>query len=175
MAKYYLNFALKIQWLGETSIAYTPESFAEASILISYPEIVEMVQYFSQTFQKVGVVEAQAEVIKNEAKTSTASGNSSLTATLTKLDNKLSSVSDTAFICQQKSVNQESLLTLCACLTGYIQESAKVLTKENILSKEQDLIFSGLREAIELRNYLGRYTTNSKKIYQSGYFYFLAA
>ena len=61
---YYLRFALNIQWSGETSIVYTPESFAEAPISISKPEIVEMLRCFSESFQKVAVIATNAEAAK---------------------------------------------------------------------------------------------------------------
>lgn len=174
---YYLRFALNIQWSGETSIVYTPESFAEAPISISKPEIIEMLRCFSKSFQKVAVIETKAEAVKSDVKSGSVSEiNSSVAvATLPKVESKLSLVSDTAFICEQKSLSQESLATLCNDLTIYIQDSTKPLTGENLLGSENHAVFSGLRESIDLRSYLSRYTTSTKKMYRNGYLYFLVA
>lgn len=174
---YYLRFALNIQWSGETSIVYTPESFAEAPISISKPEIVEMLRCFSESFQKVAVIATNAEAAKSDAKSASGSEtNSSVAvATLSKVESKLNLVSDTAFICEQKSLNQKSLATLCDDLAVYIQDSTKSFTGDNLLDSDNHALFSGLRESIDLRSYLSRYTTSTKKMYRNGYLYFLLA
>jgi hypothetical protein len=174
---YYLRFALNIQWSGETSIVYTPESFAEEPISISKPEIVEMLRYFSKSFQQVAVIETKAEAVNNDLRSASVSEtNSSVAvATLRKVESKLSLVSDTAFICEQKALNQESLVNLCDNLARYIQDSTKSLTSDNLLNSENHALFSGLRESIDLRSYLSRYATSTKKMYRNGYLYFLVA
>lgn len=174
---YYLRFALNIQWSGKTSIVYTPESFAEEPISISKPEIVEMLRYFSQSFQQVAVIETKAESVNDDVKSVSVSGkNSSVSvATLPKAEIKLSLVSDTAFICEQKALNQESLVTLCDSLARYIHDSTKSFTGDNLLNSDNHALFSGLRESIDLRSYLSRYATSTKKMYRNGYLYFLLA
>ncbi|MBM0740370.1 hypothetical protein JOY44_01850 [Phormidium sp. CLA17] len=174
---YYLHFALNIQWSSETSIVHTPESFAEAPISISKPEIIEMLNCFSKGFQQVAVMETKAEVVKSDVKSASVSEtNSSITvATPLKVESKLSLVSDTAFICEQKALNQESLVALCDNLARYIQDSTKSFNGDNLLDADNHALFSGLRESIDLRSYLSRYITSTKKMYCNGYLYFLVA
>jgi hypothetical protein len=169
--RYYLRFALDIQRHSETNIVYTPESFVEEPVPLSVPAISEMITRFISSFEKVAVVKPRVEFIKHEMVAGTVSEHGSATATIQKPVETISSVEATVFIRQQQSLDADSFNALLSDLCNYIHETSRLITPETILSDTCSINFSGLREAIEIRNYLSRFAISSKKIYRSGYLY----
>jgi len=157
--KYTLNFSLKLQ-KNNSFIVYNPEAFAEKTpISISVPDVVKIFDHFIETFEKVGITEQSAnKTIPSEEKT--------------KDTTALTGLSATAYICQVQQLNQTALTKFCTELTEYLQKCCSDISK-SFLSEEVNLSIAGLREIIELRNYLARYTKSKKKAYQNGYLYIM--
>ena len=156
--KYTLNFSLKLQ-KNNSFIVYNREAFAETPISISVPDVVKIFDHFIETFEKVGITEQPANnTIPSEEKT--------------KDTTALTGLSATAYICQVQQLNQTALTKFCTELTEYLQKCCSEISK-SFLSEEVNLSIAGLREIIELRNYLARYTKSKKKAYQNGYLYIM--
>ncbi|WP_017304436.1 hypothetical protein [Spirulina subsalsa] len=84
----------------------------------------------------------------------------------------LKGLSGKVYYCQVKNLNSEALTQFCRELIGYIQKSSSQMNPENFISDDASVWVSGIMEALEIRNYLARYTKNSsKKNIQNGYLY----
>jgi hypothetical protein len=149
--KYTLNFSLGLD-RQDAYVIYNSERFTESPILISIPEIVDSFEHFLRAFEAVNSVESGA---LNQVAVSA----------------DLNRFADTAYICQSRALNEAALDRFCADLTNYFQHCCLRVPAEGLLAEETNLYVSGLREVIELRNYLAKYTRSPKKIYQNGYLY----
>lgn len=156
--KYTLNFSLTLE-KRHSYIVYNPEAFAETPISISVPDVVKIFEHFIKTFELLGITEQPANnTIPTEEKTKD-------TTALTGLSAK-------AYICQVQQLNETALTKFCTELTEYLQKCCSEISR-SFLSEEVNLSISGLREVIELRNYLARYTKSKKKAYQNGFLYIM--
>jgi hypothetical protein len=153
---YTLNFSLNLERQG-SSIIYNSEEFVEKPIFISVPDVVKILEHWIEGFEQVGVIEM------SQRQTEFSKGASPLVG-----------LSAKAYICKSQDLNDKELSQLCIEITEYLQNRCSVISSENILSEEVGLYISGLREIIELRNYLTRYINSRKKMYQNGYVYIMS-
>ena len=167
--KYTLNFILKLKHDG-SSIIYDPKAFLEQPLAISVSEIIEMVQRFTQEFEEVGIVEDNA-VEPNASKATNDEKKSVQTSSKSSI--ALKGLSGRTYIRQSKKLDDEVLKQLCADIAEYLKTQCEKLTGENLLSPEIGILFSGIIEATEVRNYLSQYTRSSKKNFQNGYLYIM--
>lgn len=171
---YTLNFSLEINKQG-SYIIYDPDKFAEKPIAISVPNVVKIFESFIKSFEEVGILEdTSSKSIQSQAENSTdhrddqkqLSEQKSITTSPT-----LKGLSGKAYICKSKELDKTVLSQFCTELTQYLQICCSKFSPEKFLSEENNLYVSGLREVLELRNYLAKYTKSNKKIYQNGYLY----
>jgi len=157
--KYTLNFSLTLE-KRNSYIVYNPEAFAETPISISVPDVVKIFEHFINTFEPpVGITEQPAtNTIPGEEKT--------------KDTTALIGLSAEAYICQVQQLNKTDLTKFCTELTEYLQKCCSEISK-SFLSEEVNVSISGLREVIEIRNYLAKFTKSEKKAYQNGYLYIM--
>lgn len=153
---YTLNFLLKLERQG-SSIIYNSEEFAEKPISISVPDVVKILGHWIEGFEEVGIIEMSQRDTEFSKEASLLVG-----------------LSAKAYIHKSQNLNDAKLSHLCVEITEYLQNCCSVISSENILSEEVGLYISGLREIIELRNYLARYINSRKKMYQNGYVYIMS-
>lgn len=176
--KYILNFSLNLE-RHDRCIVYDGERFTEKPISISVREVVKAIDYFVESFEEVGIVEKSAN--KHEPTSTEKKVNEDNVAQEQSIDlipitksTALRGISGKAYICQSKELNEEVLDQICAELTRYSQECCSQIFTNYFLSEDNNLYVSGLREVLEVRNYLAKYTRSKKKIYQNGYLYITA-
>jgi len=156
--KYTLNFSLKLE-MHNSCIVYNGEGFADTPISISVPDVVKIFEHFIEKFEQQGITEQPVtKTIPNEEKT--------------KDTNALTGLSARAYTCQVQKLDETVLNNFCIELTEYLQKCCSEISK-SFLSEEANLSIAGLREVIEIRNYLVRYTKSKKKAYQNGYLYIM--
>jgi hypothetical protein len=173
--KYTLNFSLKLE-RHHSFIVYNSELFTEKPIPISVPDVVKLFEQFIKTFEEVGIIEQPtSKTIPSEEKTQ-----GTTVAHEEKLSDSKSVTGSTALIglsgkariCKSQDLDEAVIEQFCTELTKYVQICcSKISEKDKFLSEEINLYISGLREVIELRNYLTKYTRSKKKAYQNGYLY----
>lgn len=173
---YYLHFSLKID-RRDSCVVYNPERFAGNPIPISVPDVVKIIENFIQQFEKVGIIEEhnnQTISIKNKNQKNIASNQEN--------ERELSSIqapkplyglSGHVYICKLESLQKDKLDLLCTELVEYIKKCSSDISQYHFLSEQVNLDISGLKEVIEIRNYLSMYTQTKKKQYQNGYFYIM--
>lgn len=181
--KYYLNFVLGLEQEG-SNVIYNPGDFEEKPVAISSPEIVKMIENFVSNFKKVAIVESPT--VKKEKKPDIVDIQDSKPEATPDDKNEshkyeddksainLRVVSGQAYICQKQNIQESSIEKLCEELVDYLKKCLSQLQKEKILSEELNSEFAGMREALELRNYLARFVKSKKKIYKSGYIYIIS-
>lgn len=155
---YTLNFSLTLE-KHHSYIVYNREAFAETPISISVPDVVKIFEHFIKTFEEVGITEQPAN-------------NTTPSEEKTKDTTALTGLSAKAYICQVQQLNETALTKFCTELTEYLQKCCSEISK-SFLSEEVNLSISGLREVIELRNYLAKFTQSKKKAYKNGYLYIM--
>lgn len=177
--KYTLNFSLKPD-LQDQLIVYDEGGFTEQPIIISVPAVVEILDHFIKfnSFNQVGVVEkslnkpksvsSKKKIDKDDASKELSIDSISITQPTT-----LKLICTKAYVCQTKQLDKEALAQICAELTKYLQECCSRIS-DDFLSDDNNLHISGLREVLEVRNYLAKYTKSEKKHYQDGYLYIAA-
>ncbi|MGL4379282.1 MAG: hypothetical protein ACRCT1_22785 [Microcoleaceae cyanobacterium] len=174
--KYLLYFSLELKKEG-SDIVYDQEKFAEEPIAISVPDVVSIFESFIASFEEVGIFEKSSPTtIQNREKNATdhadvrepLSEQKSINTSST-----LKGLSGKAYICQSKELDEKILHEFCTRLTEYLQICCSQFSPDTFLLPENGLYISGMREVIELRNYLAKYTRSSKKIYQQGYLYIM--
>lgn len=176
--KYTLNFSLGLKKEG-SHIVYDPEKFAGKPVEISVPDVVKILESFIQSFEQVGIVEQTLpKSIQSQEKEKNGTDNSSdkqisEQKSLAKFPD-LKSLAGKAYICKSKELDETVLNQFCTELTEYLQVCCSNFSPKNFLSEENGLYVSGLKEVLELRNYLARYTSSNKKNYQNGYLYIMA-
>lgn len=174
--KYTLNFALKLEQ-DNSSIVYNSEGFTEKPIPISVPEIVTIFEHFIETFDEVGIIEKPNTKIpiRGENKGTKVDHKEKLSDSKSvTLDPPLKGLSGKAYICKSKELDEAILEKFYTDLIEYFQICCSKISPDNFLSEEINSDISGLREVIELRNYLAKYTKSKQKKYQDGYLYIAA-
>nr|MDZ8016347.1 hypothetical protein [Nostoc sp. ZfuVER08] len=176
--EYTLNFSLKLD-RHDRCIVYDKEGFTENPIALSVPEVVKALDHFVESFEEVGILEKPLNKRESTStKKKTNEGNlaqeQSIYSIPTTKSTALKGISGKAYICQSKELNEEVLDKVCTELTRYFQECCSQISTKNFLSEDNDVYVSGLREVLEVRNYLAKYTRSKKKIYQNGYLYIAA-
>lgn len=168
--KYTLNFSMKLEKDG-SYIVYNPQEFTEQPILISFPDIVSTFERFIAKFEEVGIVDnLPIQKAQNDKKNRRDKVRSQKQLPEQKSINKsitLKGLSGRAYICKSKDLDENVLNQFCSELTDYIHKFGSELSSKTFLSKE--ISFSGLREVIELRSYLVKYTKD--KQIANGYLY----
>jgi hypothetical protein len=173
---YTLNFSRKLKKDG-TEVIYDPEGFDDQPIRISVPDVVKLFEEFIKNFEKAGLVEqsSQKDVQSDETKiyenvksSNAVAGETKSPATAT---GALKALSGEVYYCQVKKINTEALTQLVTGLTEYMKKSFFKMTPENFLSEDTHVLVSGIKEVLEVRNYLVRYTQSDKKYIQNGYLY----
>ncbi|WP_416666786.1 hypothetical protein [Egbenema bharatensis] len=177
--KYTLNFSLKLDRDDHHCIVYDKGGFTENPIAISIPEIVKALEHFITVFEEVGVVEEPSSKndsahTKKKANEGDIGQKESVDSMQTAKSTVLKGISGKAYICQSKELNEEALARICSDLTSYFQECYSKISTENFLSDDNNSYISGIREVLEIRNYLAKYTRSKKKSYQNGYLYISA-
>lgn len=170
---YSLRFAHTLRKEGST-IVEDPDVFIVGPVRISMPEVAAMVQRFIGDFEPMGIVES-GNIVNNDAKPveevfSNINGSSAKDFAKNKTTS-LKSLQGKAFVRQKEKIDPATLKTLRAELVEYLARSTSDLSENNLLSEDTDLLTSGIREALELRNYLRSWVGNQKKIYKEGYVY----
>lgn len=176
--KYTINFSLKLKKEG-SYIVYDTEKFAEKPIEISVPDVVKILESFIKSFEQVGILEqASPKSIQSQEKekngTDTPGDRQLSEQKPITTSTDLKGLSGKAYICKSKELDETVLNQFCTELTEYIKMCCLNFSPENLLSEQNGLYVSGLREVLELRNYLARYTRSNKKNYQNGYLYIMA-
>lgn len=173
--KYTLNFSLKLE-RHDSFIVYNSEAFTENPIQISVPDVVKLFEQFIETFEEVGIIDQLAiKTIPSEDKpqgTTVADQEKLFDSKSVTRSTALIGLSGKARICKSKDLDEAVIKQFCTELTKYLQICcSKISDQDKFLSEEINLYISGLREVIELRNYLTKYTRSKKKAYQNGYLY----
>lgn len=177
--KYTLNFSLKLDRDDHHCIVYDKGGFTENPIAISIPEIVKALEHFIKVFEEVGVIEEPSSKngsahTKKKANEGDIAQEESVDSMQTTKSNVLKGISGKAYIRQSKELNEKALEKICSDLTSYFQECCSKISTGNFLSDDKNLYISGIKEAIEIRNYLAKYTGSKKESYQNGYLYISA-
>lgn len=78
--------------------------------------------------------------------------------------------------CVNSSNLKSAFKKLCCEIATYISASLSSLSAENLLEMKLNPVFSGIQEAIDLRNYLLTFVKNpnKKKMYQEGFIYIMS-
>jgi len=172
--KYNLNFSPKIEWRDQC-VVYDEKKFTEQPIQISVPGVVELVEPFLKAFEEVAITDQlTSHPTLNEEKSkenSPAQENSLVDSKPTIKPTAPRAVDAKAYICRSKDLDKKALEQFCSDLARYFQSGCSQISSENLLSEEVNLYISGLREVLEIRNYLARY---AKKNYQNGYLYIVS-
>ncbi|PHM07626.1 hypothetical protein [Nostoc sp. 'Peltigera malacea cyanobiont' DB3992] len=169
---YHLHLALRIE-REDSQIFYNSEAFADkAPIVISVPEIVEILSHFISEFEKVAVVDKDTgksterkDAISETAPKFNSSQNNPKKAV------SLRSVSTIAYIKQLKIIDKSSIENLCTALKDYLSKALSELSQSDLLNDELTFLLAGIQEVCELRNFLVRYvkTYKQSKMYNDGY------
>jgi len=173
---YTLNFSRKLKKDG-AEVIYDPKEFDDQPIRIKVPDVVKLFQEFIKNFEKAGLVDqsSQKDVQSDETKIdenvnvgNVVAGETKSPATTT---GGLKALSGEVYYCQVKELNPEAMTQFCTGLTEYMKKSFFNMTPENFLSEDTHGLVSGIKEVLEVRNYLVRYTQSHKKSIQNGYLY----
>lgn len=176
--KYTLNFSQKLD-RRDDCIVYDKEEFIGNPIAISVPDVVKAFNHFVKSFDEVGIVEQpssknESTYIKKKTNESNMTEEQLIDSTQITKSTVLQGISGKAYICQSKQLNEEALDQICSELTSYLQKCCSQISTDSFLSEDNNQYISGLREVLEVRSYLAKYTRSKKKIYQNGYLMFAA-
>lgn len=179
---YYVHFALKLEREG-TQVFHDPKAFVDDAVVISVPEVTELLKDFIKGLELVAIVEKDAPSNARPAKVvkdaSNSAGlyddNASSKEETGKAVGSLRQVAAEAYICKAKDLDKSLLDCLCSEITAYVTTAFSKISRGNFLSSELDTQFAGLSQVTELRSYLIRYIENrdNKKMYQEGYVYIM--
>jgi hypothetical protein len=171
---YYLYFSLEID-RRESCVVYNPERFTDKPIQISVPDVVKIVENFIHQFEKVGIIKEptnQTISSNNKNQKDIVNNQENESEIISIQDPKpLYGLSGNAYIYKSKSLPKDKLDLLCVELIEYIKKCSSDISQYHFLSEQVNLDISGLKEVIEIRNYLYMYTQSKKKQYQNGYLY----
>ena len=173
---YTLNFALNLKKEGE-HIVYDKENFIQEA-RISVPDIVSILEKFLQPpFQSVGIVDKpesqkvqsadgfSREKVQGEVKAS----NENLISQL-----PLQGLSGQAYYCQIKDLDKAKIKEITSDLSNYLQESISKLNSDNFLADETGNVASGIKQVMEIRNYLALHLKKpDNKKYKKGYLFIM--
>lgn len=177
---YHLRFALTLDWQG-SQVFYDPKEFVDKEpVVISVPEVEELVKRFVKNLEPVAVVERETTRNPQDSKELKAGSNRTDLS-----DNNLSSenkagqttvlprlrvVEAQAYVCKAKEL-ESSLECLCSETTAYLSKTFSTISGADFLSDELNALFAGIRQVSDLRNYLLTFVKNPKKMYREGYIY----
>lgn len=172
---YLLNFALKLKKKGE-HIVYDQESFTQQAIGISVPDIVTIFDKFiQQSFETSGLVEQPPSKVQdaNPHQEEKVQGKATVFEDKSRQKLPIQSLSGQIYYCQTKKLKDtEAFQKLKNDLTEYLHKSISIISSDNLLKEETNIFISGIKEVLEVRDYLVTYTTaSSMKQYQEGYLY----
>lgn len=177
---YILDFLLEVKKNQDNPelIEYDPEKFAGETIRVSVPDVVKIFEPFVKSFEEFGLVEKtspkSARSQKKKGSDRPSDGEQSEKKAIA-TSSPLKPVSDTAYICQSKELDEAALKQLCAGLVKYLQECCSEFSPDTFLSEETGVCVSGRQQVLELRNYLTRFTNSDNKMYKKGYLYVIKA
>jgi len=175
--KYNLNFSSNLKW-HEQCVIYDEKEFTEKPIQISVPDVVKLVEHFLEVFEEVAITEqSTSNPTFNEEKSKEESRAQEKPLTDSKPAIKptaLRAVAAKAYIRKSKDLDKKALEQFCSDLTKYFQACCSQISPDNFLSEHVSLSVAGLREVLEIRNYLASYAKSKKKNYQNGYLYIVS-
>lgn len=175
--KYNLNFSSNLK-RHEQCVIYNEKEFTEKPIQISVPEIVKLVEHFLETFEEVAITEqltSHSTLNGEKSKEESPAQEDSLADSKPAIKpTGLRGIAAKAYICRSKDLDKKALEQFCSDLTRYFQAGCSQISSENFLSEEVSIYIAGLREVLEIRNYLAKYTKSKKKNYQNGYLYIVS-
>jgi hypothetical protein len=163
--KYLLYFSLSINRQG-SCIIFDPAQFTEQPISLSIPELIKIFTDWIGKFEEVGIIESPKDdkkIYKNNKQ--------HLSSNLTDSHKSLKGISGKAYVCKLETLKSEDLELFCDELARYWQECCSKISLENFLVEENNLYLAGLREVIEIRNYIVKYIKSKQKIIKNGYIY----
>jgi hypothetical protein len=178
--KYHLLFALKLKQ-EESGVIYESDGFIDRPVPISVPEITTIIKNFVYDFEQVAMVEPKLVKKHTSKKASNSNDTNSKTANknedskdrLEQNASPLRGVAGKAYICQLKKLNKSSLDRLCLEIASYLKKCISEISPHEILSSELAADFAGIREIVELRNYLSSFVEEKSDTYQNGYIYII--
>ncbi|MEH1943128.1 MAG: hypothetical protein V7L01_23305 [Nostoc sp.] len=177
---YHLLFALNLEQ-QDSQIFYNPEAFVGNPVVISVPEVKKLIDCFIPNLELVAVVEKEAAKKTSKGKKSNSDETKISESNLdsepykSKTNTLLREVAAEAYVRKVKDLDKTSLEELCSGIAIYLTNNVTKISAESLLSMEINPVFSGLREIIDLRNYLLNFVKNpnKKKIYREGYIYIM--
>ncbi|MEH2418744.1 hypothetical protein [Nostoc sp.] len=177
---YHLLFALNLEQQG-SQIFYNPEAFVGNPVVISVPEVKELIDCFIPKLELVAVVEKEAAKKNSKVKkpnsdeTKISESNLDSEQDKSQTNTLLREVAAEAYVRKVKDLDKTSLEELCTGIATYLTNNVSKISAETLLLMKIDPVFSGLREIIDLRNYLLNFVKNpnNKNIYQKGYIYIM--
>ncbi|WP_445626209.1 hypothetical protein [Nostoc sp. DSM 114167] len=177
---YHLIFALNLEQQG-SQIFYNPEAFVGNPVVISVPEVKKLIDYLIPKLKLVAVVEKEAAKITSKGKKPSTDKTKISESNLDSEQDKsqtnifLREVTAEAYVGKVKDLDKIYLEELCTGIATYLTNNVSKISAETLLSMEINPIFSGLREIIDLRNYLLNFVKNpnDKKKYREGYIYIM--
>lgn len=178
--KYHLLFALKLK-REESPVIYNPNDFEGNPVAVSYPAITSIISNFVVDFDLLPIVEPNP--LKKPTSKKASNSNKTNGETANKIEHSkdgieqnpspLGGVAGTAYICKLKNLNKPSLDRLCSEIATYLKDCISEISPDKILSSELASDFAGIREAVELRNYLSNWVEDKRPMYQNGYIYII--
>ncbi|MCT7994079.1 hypothetical protein [Laspinema olomoucense] len=172
---YNLNFAIKFKKEGEY-IVYDRDSFTQGAIRISVPDIVTIFDKFiQQSFETTGLLDQPPSKVKdaNLHQEEKVQGKVTVFEEQSVPKTTIQSLSGEVYYCQTKKIKDTiAFQEFKNDLAEYLHKSLSRINSDNLLKEETNVFISGIKEVLEVRNYLVTYTTNSsKKQYKEGYLY----
>lgn len=179
---YHLLFSLRLEQQS-SQVFYDPEAFVGHPIVISVPDVEELVSHFISALETVAIVEK--ETPKKNASTKLKGtedlekpriidvNNSSVNTDLNETIVTLRPIAAEAYIRKVQDLDKSAFNRLCSGIATYLSENLSKFSIDNLLEMELNPVFSGLREVIDLRNYLLTFVKNpnNRKNYREGFIY----
>lgn len=179
---YHLLFALKLEQ-QDSQVFYDPEAFVGKPVVISVPEVEEIVAHLTSQLQLVAVVEKEVakkdknlKRVKFDSESEVVSNPSLIEKDLDQSATVLRSVAAEAYICKADDLKKKGILSqMSSKIADYLTKSYSEISSKDLLEEDLTPVFSGLKEVIDLRNYLLTFVENSgnKKMYREGYTYIM--
>jgi hypothetical protein len=179
---YHFLFALELEQQN-SQVFYNSEAFVGHPIVVSVPEVKELISQFILTLNTVAVVEKETSQKGKETKGAKNNQPKTADSSPLALEKNLNETYPTpklvaaeAYICKVKDLDKVVLNKLCAGIATYLSGVLSKVSAENLLDMELSPVFSGLREVVDLRNYLLTFVENPnrKKKYQEGFIYVMS-
>jgi hypothetical protein len=170
---YHFLFALTLEREG-SQVFYDSKAFVDYPVIISVPEITEIIDSFITELEPVVIVEKEGE--SNVGAEKFVGVGSQDIEILENSNPPLRSVEGQAYICKAREIARSPLLNyLSAECKKYLTQAVSKITHGDFFSLEFNSVFAGIQEISELRNYLINFVKNpnKKKIYREGYVYIM--